>query len=63
MAVTTDLSPCSRSVIITFTVRVTKQHPVNISFLKTSAAHYRRTIGIAALKIEIKHLYRCFIAE
>jgi len=28
-------SPCSRSVLITFTVRVTKQHPVNISFLKT----------------------------
>jgi len=26
--------PCSRSVIFTFTVRVTKQHPVNISFRK-----------------------------
>jgi len=25
---------CSRSVLITFTVRVTKQHPVNISVLK-----------------------------
>ena len=28
------MSPCSRSVLITFTVRVTKRHPVNISFLK-----------------------------
>ena len=27
-------SPSSRSVHVTFTVRVTKQHPVNISFLK-----------------------------
>jgi len=36
---------CSRSLLITFTVRVTKQHPVNISFLtKTSAAHYRGTM-------------------
>jgi len=26
--------PCSRSVLITFSVRVTKQHPANISFLK-----------------------------
>ena len=51
MAVTTDSSPCSRSVDITFTVRVTKQHPVNISFLKkNSAAHYRGTIGLAVLE-------------
>ena len=28
------MGPWSRSVLITFTVRVTKQHPVNISFLK-----------------------------
>ena len=34
MAVTTDLNPCSRSGLITFTVRITKRHPVNISFLK-----------------------------
>ena len=35
MAVTTDLSPSSyRSVLIAFTASVTKQHPVNISFLK-----------------------------
>ena len=34
MGVSTDLRLCSRSVLITFTVRVTKQHPVNISFLK-----------------------------
>ena len=27
------MGPCSRSVLITFTVRVTKQHPVNISYL------------------------------
>ena len=47
MAVSTDLSPCSRSVLFTFTVRVTKRRPVNISFLKTSAAHYRGTICLA----------------
>ena len=29
MAVTTDLTPSSRSVLITFTVRVIKRHPVN----------------------------------
>ena len=41
----------NRSVLITFTVRVTKQHPVNISFLKkTSAAHYRGTIDLAVLE-------------
>jgi len=34
MAVTTDLSPGSRSVLITFTLRITKRHPVNKSFLK-----------------------------
>ena len=28
------MGPCSRSVHITFTVRLTKQHPVNISFLE-----------------------------
>ena len=28
------MGPCSRSVFITFTVRVAKKHPVNISFLK-----------------------------
>ena len=51
MAVSTDLSPCSRFVLITFTVRVTKQHPVNLSFLKTtSAAHYRGPIGLVVLK-------------
>jgi len=39
-------------VLIAFTVRVTKQrHPVNISFLKkTSAGHYRGTIGLAVLE-------------
>jgi len=42
------MGPCSRSVLITFTVRVTKQHPVNISFLKTSAAHYRWHLKIAS---------------
>ena len=44
------MGPCSRSVLITFTVRVTKQHPVNISFKKTSAVHYRGTIGLAILE-------------
>jgi len=34
MAVTKDLSPCFRFVLITVTVRITKQHLVNISFLK-----------------------------
>ena len=48
--------PRSRSALITFTVRVTKQHLVNMSFLKkTSASHYRGTIGLAVL--EIKHIY------
>ena len=50
MAVTTDLSPCSRSVLIAFTFRVTKQHHVNISLLQISAAQYRDTIGIAVLE-------------
>ena len=51
MAVTKDSSPCSRSVLIGFTVRVTKQHPVNISILKkTCAAHYRGTIGLGMLE-------------
>jgi len=51
MAVTMDLGPCSRYVIITVTVRVTKQHTVIISFLKkTTAGHYRGTIGLAALE-------------
>ena len=40
------------SVLITFTVRVTKQHPVNISFLKkTSAAHYRGTIVLVRVRV------------
>jgi len=39
------------SELITFTVHVTKQHPVSISFLKkTSAAHYRGTIGRVVLE-------------
>ena len=51
MAVTTDLSPCSRSVLIAFTFRVTKRHPVNVSFLKkTSAVCYRSTICHAVLE-------------
>ena len=59
------MGPCSRSVLITCTVRVTKQHPVNISFLKKAyAAHYRGTIGLRCrFRIEIKHRYPCFIAE
>jgi len=51
MTVANDSSPCSRSVLITFTVRVTKQHPVNISFLKDfCATHYRDTIGLVVLE-------------
>ena len=38
MAVTTDVSLCSRSVLNTFTVRATKQHPVNISFSSTGTS-------------------------
>ena len=34
MVVNTDLRPCSMSVLITFTVRVTKQHPVRATFFK-----------------------------
>ena len=53
MAVSMDLSPCCRSVLITFTVRDTKQHPVIISLLKqTSAAHYRGTLGLAVLELK-----------
>ena len=45
------MGPCSRSVLITFTVRVTKQRLVNINFLKkTSTAHYRGTIGLVVLE-------------
>ena len=54
MAVTTDLSPCSRSVLVTYTVCVTKQHLVNISFLKTSTAHFRGTIGLVFLESKYK---------
>ena len=42
------MGPCSRSVLITFKVCVTKQHPANINFLKISAAHCRDTIDIAS---------------
>jgi len=38
------MGPCSRSVLITFTVRVTKQHPVNISFLKKLVQRTRALI-------------------
>jgi len=37
-------------VLITFTVRVTKQHHVNVSFLKPSTPHYRGTIDLAVLE-------------
>ena len=46
MAVTTDLRACSRSALVAFTFPLTKRHPVNISFLKNSAARYRGTIGV-----------------
>jgi len=40
-----------RSVLITFTVRVTKQHPVNIRFSeKLRTSHYRGTIGLDVLE-------------
>ena len=45
----------SRSMLITFTVRVTKQHPANISFIKYYwSALYRQN------RFEIKHRYPCF---
>ena len=37
-------------VSITFTVRVTKRHTVDINFLKKSAAHYSGTIGLVVLE-------------
>ena len=40
------MGPCSRSVLITFTVRVTKQHPLNIS---TSVPVFYRIIKICVL--------------
>ena len=52
-------------VLFTFTARLTKQHPVNISFLKKTVqriihcSHNRS----CRLRIEIKHLLSCFIAE
>jgi len=44
------------SVLITFTVLIIKQHPVNISLLKKLSAlkRHRRS---CCLRIEIKHLY------
>jgi len=44
------MGPCSMSVFITCTVRVNKQHPVNIRFRrKSSVAHYKGTLGIVVL--------------
>ena len=51
------MGQCSRSALITFIVRVSKQQPVNIS---TSAGYYRGTVGLGRLRIEIKHRYPCF---
>ena len=48
------LGPCSRSVLITFTVRVTKQHPVNISFLNNKYIALNRHNRFCRLRIEIK---------
>jgi len=50
MAVSTDGIPISRSVLIHVTVRLTKQHPVNRSFLRNGAAHYKGIIGLAVLE-------------
>ena len=51
------MGPCSRSVLITFTVRVTKQH---------SAAHWcfnsYATELVPIFYSAIKHGYRCFIS-
>jgi len=47
------MGPCSMSMIITFTVRVIKQHPVNIIVKlsqKTGAAHYIGIICIVVLE-------------
>ena len=53
------MGPCSRSVLITLTVRVTKQHSGNISFLKkTIAAHYRGTIGLVVFETYVPVFYR-----
>jgi len=52
-------SPCSRSMLITFTVRLTKQHPVNISFLKKQV---QRTKLVPIFYSAIKHGYQCFMS-
>ena len=65
-------SPCSRSLHITFTVRVTKQHPVNISFQKNQCSALQRhnrvhpcfnsyaPILVHIFYSAIKHRLRCF---
>jgi len=57
MAVNRDMSLCFRSVLITFTFHVTKQHPVNISFLKKQAPKL-----VLLFCSAIKHGYRWFIS-
>ena len=50
MAVFNDMSPCSRSVLITFTVRVTTQHPVNINYLKNLVHHIKWAQSVSPSK-------------
>ena len=52
MAVTTGVITCSRSVLITFTIHVTKQHSVNKSFPKNATHLYRGTLDIAVLELK-----------
>ena len=44
------MGPCSRSVLISFTVCVTKQHPVNISFQKNKCSALKRHTRSCRLK-------------
>jgi len=54
MAVDTDLSMCSRSVLIMITFRVTKRHPVNKNYLNTSAYRFTRALEIGLAVLESK---------
>jgi len=57
------LGPCSGFVFISFTIRITKQHPVNISFPKKVQQIREVQLVLPCLSIKIEHRYPCFIAE
>jgi len=48
--------------LITFTIRVNKRHPVNI-ILKKLVQRIIEARSVVSSKIDIKHMYPCFLAE